>query len=125
MIQPSGTCSPLLTATISLPSATIDVVTSRTTGSPPATGTPIEIGIRREPPVAAAERRDAQRARRVEEVQRHLARIRRHVRPIADAAQVSAVGEADHRDARLRRLGDADALRRTRRSPGRSRDGRR
>ena len=27
MIQPSGTCSPLFTATISLPSATVDVVT--------------------------------------------------------------------------------------------------
>ena len=45
MIQPAGTCSPLFSATISLPSATVDVVTSRTTGSAPATGTPIEIGF--------------------------------------------------------------------------------
>src|SRR4029079_14307571 len=45
MIQPGGTCSPLLIATNSLPSATVDVVTSRMTGSPPATGTPMVIGF--------------------------------------------------------------------------------
>src|SRR5450755_4468882 len=45
MIQPGGTCSPLLLATNNFPSATIDVVTSSITGSPPATGTPTVIGL--------------------------------------------------------------------------------
>src|SRR5690242_4966630 len=45
MIQPSGTGSSRFTATISLPSATVDVVTSRITGSAPWTGTPIVIGL--------------------------------------------------------------------------------
>src|SRR6202030_4342186 len=45
MIQPGGTCSPLLLATNNFPSATIDVVTSSITGSPPSTGTPTVIGL--------------------------------------------------------------------------------
>jgi hypothetical protein len=44
-IQPGGTCSPLFIATISLPSATIDVVMSRIAGSPPASGTPTASGL--------------------------------------------------------------------------------
>src|SRR6202158_4060401 len=45
MVHPGGTRSPLLLATNNFPSATIDVVTSSITGSPPATGTPTVIGL--------------------------------------------------------------------------------
>ena len=64
--------------------------------------------IRRKPAIGAAERRDALRARRVEKVQRHLARLGGHVRPIADPSQVTDVAQADHRNAFLARLGDAE-----------------
>jgi hypothetical protein len=40
---------------------------------------------------------------------RHLPRVRRHVGPIANATQVAAVGEANHRDPLLRRLADTGA----------------
>ena len=66
--------------------------------------------IGRESAVAAAERRDALRARRVQEVQRHLARGRRQFGPVADAAEVAAVAQADHRDAGLRRLAPCRVL---------------
>src|SRR4030095_17062123 len=47
----------------------------------------------------------------VRKVSAHRPRSRGQVGPIAEAPQVSAVAQADHRDARLRGLRDADARR--------------
>ena len=122
MIQPSGTCSPLFSATISLPSATIDVVTSRTTGSRPATGTPIEIGFvdsRRSLPPYGATRCAPDVLRKCSDTWPAAAamsdqsptrpRWPQLVRPIIAMPAFA-------------RLRDAELRRRTRRSPGRSRD---
>ena len=103
-----GTCSPLLSATISLPSATVDVVMSSITGSAPAA----ERRRRADWWTAAdrsAEGRDAHRARRVEEVERHLPRRGGDLGPVAETSEVAAIAQADHRDARLRGLRDAEA----------------
>ena len=62
-----------------------------------------------EPAVAAAERRDAHRARRVEKMQRHLARGGGDLGPVAETSEVTAVAQTDHRDAGLRRFRDAEA----------------
>ena len=108
MIQPSGTCSPLFSATISFPSATVDVVMSRIDGIAAVERDADRNRIGRQPAIAAAERRDALRARRVEEVQRHLACGGGHLRPIADAPEMPAVAQTDHREPALRGLGDAE-----------------
>jgi hypothetical protein len=64
-----------------------------------------------EPPVAAAEGRDAHRARGVEKMQRYLPRGGGDLGPVAEASQVTAIAKANHRDAGLRRFRDAEARR--------------
>ena len=77
-------------------------------GDPPPTGTPAAIGLAGQPAIDAAERRDQDAgAGGVDEVQRQLARLRRHQRPIADAAQMPRVAQGDDGDAVAGALVDA------------------
>ncbi len=60
------------------------------------------------PPLGAAERRHQHAARRVDEMHRHEPGLGRHLRPVADAADVSGIAQRDHGEAILLAFVDAD-----------------
>ena len=89
-MQPSGTFTPLLKATFSLPSAIVQHDMSSKIGEPSFDGHAGGDRIGRQPAIDAAERRHQNAgAAGVDEVQRHLAGPGRQQRPIADAPQVA------------------------------------
>ena len=101
--SPAGTCSPLFSATISLPSATVDVVMSRIDRiGRRRRGTPIASGLvdsRRSLPPNGATRCAPDVLRKCSDTWPAAAAISAQSprRP-----EVPAVAQADHRDARLR-----------------------
>ena len=67
--------------------------------------------ISRQPAIAAAEGRDAQAIRGIQEMQRHLACRGGELGPVANPAEMAAVTQADHRDSAFRRFRRPEAAR--------------
>ena len=103
--QPRGRVTPLLTATLILPSAIVQVEMSTMIGGPPRNRNARGDRVGREPalgsPVGGHE---DPAAARVHEVERDLALAAGHLGPVADPAQVARVPQRHHRHAELRAL---------------------
>ena len=119
MMQPSGTGTPLLKATLSFPSATDDVEISKMIGSPPATGMPAATGLadnrRLMPPTGATKRPRPLVLTKCSETRPGPDH---HLGPMADAAHVPAVAQGDRRRRRCSWIFRCPASSPARRSTG-------
>ena len=103
----AASCRPS-SAFSTLPSATTEVAKSSTIGGSPGPRHADAIGRGREPPLDAAEGRHQHAAGDVDEVDRDQAGRRRHLGPVADAADVAGVAQRDDGEAHGLALVDAD-----------------